>query len=287
MAQPVSFKLPSDKNKMLTANPMNIGQINQLMSPKNKGMKGMNLLMKHIIPTCAGIDPGDYETSLAGDGAAILLALRRSTFGEELDYRASCPACQKAGEFYVQLDQLEIKYLEVNEETGVAKTTGFELKYDHNGTPLTYQYHLPTVADQVSAQKNQEKLESENPDLDFSLVATISAIIDEISPLTQGMGEKEKEMKILEHVFYLPLDFLDMLKNEREEVDCGFDSVIDQTCQQCGQVFATELPLLESFFSPDPRTLKKQRLLRAEKKKKESPFALESGTPSTMPLSTS
>ena len=262
MSQIIKQPLPSDRGRILEVSPLSVGQMTQLLSPKYRGEKGQRLLSDKIIPSCTGLEAGELDRMLLGDGAAIFLALRRASYGDELDYKATCPQCQATHGYFVDLSKIEIQHLKPDEH-GNLVTSGFEFPFNYHGQQLVYVHHLPTNADQKAAEKFAEQLEEQNEGIDFLGTALIAMNIDDIRPITDGQDEITKRHAIMENIFNAPLDFLETFRNAREEVDCGFESSVEQACVDCNSVFSLELPLLESFFSKDPMTLKKERLAKA------------------------
>lgn len=264
MSQVITIRLPSNRSRELTVEPMSVGQMTQLFATKNRGKKAMKLLTDKIVPSCAGLADGEFDNFLVGDAAYIFLALRRATYGDELDYSATCSICRAKSSFVTDLKQIEPQFLKPGAD-GKCKTDGFEFKYNYRGKDLTYVYHLVRVHEQKEAEKLAEKSGEEYPDIDFTLTAALAVSIDDIKGITDGKNPYAKRQAVLENVFHAPLDFLDAFRDAREEVDCGIETSIDQKCPNCEGNFAFELPLLESFFSPEARTLRKERMAKLSK----------------------
>lgn len=262
MSQNVKLPLPSDRTRVLNVGPMSVGQMTQLLSPKYRGEKGYRLLSDKIIPACTGIEQGEFDELLLGDGAAIFLGIRRASYGDEFDYKAACPHCQHESGYFVDLSQMDVKYLEPDDK-GVRRTSGFKFEYNYHGKKLVYVHHLPKNSERKEAEKLAEQLGAQHDDIDFTATAMLAMNIDDIEGVTDGMDEISKRHAIMENIFNAPLDFLESFRNARVEVDCGFESSVEQKCVGCNRVFSFELPLLESFFSKDAMTLKKERLAKA------------------------
>ncbi len=256
MAQNVHFILPSN-GRELTASPLTAGQLGQLTSRKNRGPRSIELLSKHIVPQCTQLQPDEYKTLLIPDGEAVMVALVRATYGDELDYKLPCPECDSKEAYCVDLSKMALRCLVKD-----APTSGHCFTYEYRGKALTYVFHIPTVEDQIKSTEEAHKLKEQHPSVDFDMILSIKITISEIKGLTDVLEGPTKSQAILEHLFHVPADFLNVFQERYNAESFGHVGTVKHRCQACGKEFEADLPLLQSFFSREREGLKKARLER-------------------------
>lgn len=62
------------------------------------------------------VTPAMLDQMLTGDWEAMLLAIRRATFGNDVEYRLSCPACGQRSEISIDLSSVPVRSLDGPED---------------------------------------------------------------------------------------------------------------------------------------------------------------------------
>lgn len=102
----LSVTLPGCQ-KEVSVRGLTVGQLEKL-SQAGKTSSLMQVL-KEILTSCTHNPSLDLDTTLACDCNALLLAIRRATFGEECDFLAHCPVCEKQETYTVDLSELRVR----------------------------------------------------------------------------------------------------------------------------------------------------------------------------------
>lgn len=171
--------------------------------------------------------PLPYVQALTvGDREALLLHLRRLTFGERLSCIFNCPECSTKLDFDLNVDQLLLPPYE---------STGYWFRVPLPAHNVTVTFRLPTGADQeaiadLAIPDSQEAAESlltrclhsirqEEVDLNPVPATLLSQLVD---PLANLMSERDPQAELLlnnqcpecEHLFSVLLDMAQFLADE-------------------------------------------------------------------------
>ncbi len=168
----------------------------------------------------------DFDSLLSGDRDAILLGIRKMTFGEDLELTATCRSCDTKQEITVNLTK-DVPVRELKDSDGARQ---WEMKTKAGVVTVNLpngivQKKLYDVFDKTSAEVNTILLSGcivsldgrpvfgSNVALGLS-VSDRSSILDEIVKRNPGprLGEVTKTCQACEEVIELPLSLVDLFR---------------------------------------------------------------------------
>lgn len=218
-----------------------------------------------ILNACFTVaDPGIYKTNaagnvdwndvLVGDRMFGLISIRRAMFPDEpYTFRIACREkfCRQPIHWGVPLAELPIKKLpEESKALLTAGTNEFEV-------PLVGQrvwFQLLTGRDQIKRhkliQQAQRRALADSNEKASDLVYALAARIVRVEGLDFGHGDSidfETKVKWLEEIG--TPDHRRLLR-AMDKVDCGVETTIELTCEECGSQQEVELPFDETFLFP-------------------------------------
>lgn len=87
------------------------GEDEEIVSKSASGAKALNTLLLRGVTYIGDEEPAkeDFDKLLSGDRDSILIGIRCATFGEKVDYRATCSACSTQQEMEINLKE-DVKY---------------------------------------------------------------------------------------------------------------------------------------------------------------------------------
>lgn len=200
------------------------GEDEEIVSKSASGAKALNTLLLRGVTYIGDEEPAkeDFDKLLAGDRDSILIGIRCATFGENVDYRATCPACSTQQELEINLKE-DLKYKTLDNSIN-DRTWNITLK---NGDIANVS--LPTG-------KTQRKLMDAPESMTGSELSTLllSGCINSIngSParpntaLKLGLSDREKIMSEISD------------RNPGPRL-----SEVSKACEACGESISTPLSL--------------------------------------------
>lgn len=168
----------------------------------------------------------DINNWLIGDKYFALIAMRIVTHGEKYQFKCQCPVCEEIGHYFVNLNELDVRYLDGRETENISFT-------------------LPNINKKVIYRllrgKDEPLMKKIFKEKEDTLVTSLLAL-----RTTSIEGEQMVTEEFFEE---LDADDIDAFRQAIEEQDCGVDTTLILTCK-CGAEFEQELPLDADFFSP-------------------------------------
>jgi hypothetical protein len=189
--------------------------------------RALNILLQRGLVKIGDVEAtrDDLEALLSGDRDAILLGIRKVTFGETVDYKINCPSCKVEQTVAVDLtedvpvktlDNADDRFWTIDTKQGIVNLS------------------LPTGTTQRKLLENSEKTSAElntillsgcvlqvngQPSLGASTVLKLgmadrSKIVDEIIERNPGprLGEVKKTCKACGEEYPLPLSLVDLFR---------------------------------------------------------------------------
>lgn len=268
MSGELAFELPGS-GQTVSIRSLSVEHVDMLAS--NKAVKGVSdILAERIVPECLQIDPAQYAEFLDGDEVATLLALRKVTWGKMFNYQMDCPYCAETAEYTVNLDDLDIKYLDPEQPL---KELEYEILDDEGKLEHLLTWHIPRVKERIEKDNDLRKhvrsiQGAQNYQITFSVAYRIDDIqqpktdgSDEMISLLTGLSETRRKEKIQNFVKKQGARFAQEFLADIEEYGCGYDTAINHECHDpdCGKSFLKELPVTDDFFLMTKESLLKQK----------------------------
>jgi len=209
-----------------------------LASAKIPVQKKISMLLANCLESVGDIkDKTQFPSIIAnlpiGDRVFLLLALRRTSLGDDFPVEETCPSCNTKGNFILNLGDLEAKPMPD------PKQRVFDAQLP-SGRSVRFHIGTATDEDRVSRVPDDEK-----PSM---MLLARTDLLDGKVPTIQDIKR---------------LSFRDRqtLRALMDERDGGVDTSLDMTCPACGHEFKRELDLGQpGFFFPE-------RVLKASKAK--------------------
>lgn len=161
-----------------------------------------------------------------GDRVYLLLAVRRTSLGDEMPFETTCPQCKEAARFVVNLSELGIKKMA-------------------NPKERTYPLMLPKSKKQVVMKVLTGRGEEA---ISQAITKWKDVVSTSIFARVESMDNKPIVMKDL---LNLPLQDRNFLRNSWEDHEGGVDTSIQATCPACNNEYDSELEISQQgFFNP-------------------------------------
>tara|TARA_R110001592_G_scaffold353235_1_gene651935 strand:+ start:135 stop:1010 length:876 start_codon:yes stop_codon:yes gene_type:complete len=203
-----------------------------------------NLTMERLLRSVIINKMIDPQHLLIGDRNAILVATRKTGYGEDYEVKTSCPSCLAPNEWSTNLDEVKVV------KGGVASAEGYEVSDNENGTfdvvlpksKVTVTVKLLTGRDEkeiaARAQKRKKhKLEENN------LTEQLKAMIISVNG-TRNFKDVEN------FVNFVPAFDSKYLRNAYAKIMPNIDMSHDFECSSCDWEGTMEVPLTAEFFWP-------------------------------------
>lgn len=181
-------------------------------------------VIKQCIPYAA---TSKIEDWLVGDKFFAILAIRIVTYGPKFSFRVKCPFCDEVNTFWIDLTELDIKYLD-NKPTE-------NIEFIIPGINKKVTFHL-LKGKHEKLMKEVAKKKSD------SIITSLMALrVDKIE------GEE-----MVDEDFFKTMDADNILafRDYIDECDCGVDTGLILSCPDCDAEFEEELQLDSDFFFP-------------------------------------
>jgi hypothetical protein len=187
-------------------------------------------VIKECIPYAQESDLNEW---LIGDKYFAMVAIRIVTFGSKFDFRVKCPYCDTTSQYWFNLKDLDVKYLNGR------PTENLKFRFPNCGKEVTF--HLLKGKHE---KMMQEILKKKSDKLITSLLMLRTDSIE---------GETMVDEDFFEN---LDADDIYAFREYVDECDCGIETTINLECPECEAEFESELPIDSNFFFP--KSLKKR-----------------------------
>ena len=233
----LTITLPASQQNVTLA-PLTVGQMEQLgqAMQNNRPTQALKNILTACIHTSTSVD---LDTLLACDCNALLLGMRRATFGDDCDFATACPVCGKQDTYTVDLSQLK-------ELPGDPQLVQRQLD-----DPLaTHAFTFPQCGLRAHFRLcTGRQLFTEDPQHtpgEFSTGPLLQALLERLCRV-EGLQETGMPLKVFVRDKLSAGDataFLELYK----EVEPGYDNQVELTCQHCQTSFEHTLSLETAHF---------------------------------------
>jgi len=211
--------------------------------------KGIELILQDLI-----IDDIDVKKLLLSDFQAILIFLRSTAFGNNVEMKLVCPHCSKEADYEFMLSELEFKKPKVEPSEG-GKYVIFlpEIETEFIISPVTFEKEMEKFENETEDDyfviRNEDGVNTKiRKDKSLSLVYNIDSI--------NGISDKDQIKKIIRKIPKKYVDYIAQFINENE---VGIDEKVKFKCSFCGEDFIQKVLVGYNFISL-PETYKQNIL---------------------------
>lgn len=198
-------------------------------------------VMSEIIDDCIKEQlPISVYDMCIGDYQFLLHKIRIITYGSEYKMVGVCPHCHQSQTFVYDLDEEEIKELDINNLPNTTVT----LPVGKNIIELRYQ--TPRLLDFIKT-KAKERRDKAKDNLTYELLYTLMAFIKTVD------GKILNEIQLEEFCKKLNLKDVNYLLKCEDNLNkaIGINPLITLTCPACGGEVKTSFRQQSEFFSPE------------------------------------
>ena len=232
-------ELPGSK-KTVQFKPVTTAQIKRLLTYENEtNYVIQEQALDDLISSTVLSDDFDINEQYIYDRMFLLIEIRKKTKGEVLEFQITCPECNSQSLNRVNLDNLEIKQLEDNNNRIVElgdkiKVHLRHMKRKHQKEDIKPQLFSKRMTDTQQAYMFQ--------------VAFHACAIDKIET-PNGIDEN---IPMKDRVFFIeqiPIGYMEILKEEIDNMSFGWKLQNKVKCNHCSFNFVEEIPIQQNFFS--------------------------------------
>lgn len=176
----------------------------------------------------------------AGDRNALMIAIRITGYGADYKIDMTCPECEINSKPEFNLADLPIKPLTI--EPNNIGINAFDFELPMTKKTVTFKYltgHDENEINTVNERKKKQGFNVESP------------ITDKLSHAIVAVDGNDNKAKINQFIRYMPARDSLALRRHMDKNEPGVEMVAEFTCEACGNVEETGLPLGPSFFWPD------------------------------------
>ena len=203
-------------------------------------------------------DINDPKSTPVNDLMVILLAIRKASYGDNIDIDIKCPAC----------DELNMLTMDINNILGSVKSNEISniLSLQDKFEVLLRPYNINDRTLIQIQQIQQERMIRELADTNLSDVdrnqkfgktfvdistLTINLMVNCIVSVTYDKEEITERETIREWLHNITKIDYDLMKNHVEKIsDSGIDTEFNAECQQCSHQWKSEVELdMSNFFA--------------------------------------
>lgn len=222
---------------------VNLPGCNRVVEVRDMKVRDMQLLtdpaqvksgraLKTILTNCLVTPDIDADTLLTCDCNALLLAVRRATFGDDYDFTAFCPACGESAPYTVDLSRLEPKH-------GDQDSARRELQDPKACHPYTFPECGRTARFHLCVGLTAQNPRTTGQELVDALTRRIVAVDD--------LKESGMPLRVFLRDELSAGDAAAFL-DHYAAVEPGYDDQVRLICSKCGAEFESTLPLEASGF---------------------------------------
>lgn len=200
--------------------------------------KTVSQVIQGAITEPSNIDLGEI---LPMDEVFILLMIRIASYGPEYTIRGKCPTCGKKHDYHVNLNELDVTYLNEDFKEPIKLTLP--------RSQAEVEIKLLRKKDNDAIENRVKRMSKKSNQVDPEELAYTLRLARMIVSIN-GNSELE-ENQILTFINKLQsYDSLYIRDAVDELVDCGVDSVFNVECPSCGEEFDLAFTINSEFFRP-------------------------------------
>jgi hypothetical protein len=227
--------------KSIVLNPMTAGIRRKLLSRSNQKnpSAGMTTMMCECCESIGGAQPTPQvlNSISIGDRDFILLMIRKISLGNILNAQLNCPRCQQDIVFDLDIDQMNIRSLEIGKDFTVEGTYAF-VELDNEELGLKIVLRLPVGFDQAAVS---DQMRTDPVLANYELYARL------IKSWTKN-GTPVENPNSVKFLDSLPLKEIEWLENAFRSTMPGPDWYVNVTCEICGRKSMLDLSDTDFLF---------------------------------------
>ena len=199
--------------------------------------------MSTIIDDCIIEDlPLSAYDMCIGDYQFLLYKLRIVTYGADYKITSRCPYCNFETEETLNLDELEINYLDDDLNFDEYSEVILPVSKAH----IKLKIQTPRMLDAVTQEVKEFKQKTKNKTDDPSILYMLCKIIDTVD------GQKLDRIQLEEFIKKMPMkDTAEIFsKAEKLNESIGINLDIEHVCDICGLTYKSPFRVQQDFFRP-------------------------------------
>jgi len=230
-------ELPGSK-EVIQFKPVSTGQIKKLLTYENETNYVVQEQALDDLITSSVLSEGfDIDEQYIYDRLFLLIELRKKTKGEVLEFQVNCPECNSQSINRVNLDELEIKKLE-NQENHIIELGEIKVHLKH----MKRKDQKADIKPQMFPKGMKETQQAYMFQIAFHACA-----IDKIET-PNGIDENISMQDRIYFIEQIPMGFMEVLKEEIENMGFGWKLQNKIECVHCKYKFTEDIPIQQNFF---------------------------------------
>ena len=230
-------ELPGSK-EVIKFKPVTTGQIKKLLTYENEqNYVVQEQALDELISSSILSENFNIDELFIFDRMFLLMEIRKKTKGEILEFKMTCPKCNSQSLNRVNLDALNLIQLENNEnhviELGNIKVHLRHMKRKHQKEDMKPNHFPKNLSDHQKAYIFQ--------------VLFHACAIDKIET-PNGMDENINMKDRIYFIENIPMQQMDIIKDEIQKMAFGWELENKITCLHCGYESIEEIPIQQNFF---------------------------------------
>jgi len=197
-------------------------------------------VITRLIQSCLVDKSIDVDNMIAGDRNALMIAIRITGYGSDYRVDMTCPECDAKSKPEFNLANLPIKPLSI--EPNALGMNLFDYRLPMTEKVVTFKYLNGHDESEINIINERKKKQGFNVE---------SSITDKLLHSIVAIDGDDNKAKINQFIRYMPARDSLALRRHMDKNEPGVEMVAEFTCNACGNVEETGLPLGPSFFWPD------------------------------------
>ena len=197
--------------------------------------------MCDVVDDCIIDDTGIscYDMCI-GDYQFLLYKLRIVTYGSDFDLETTCPFCKFHNKDTINLDALNV----LTYDESIHNYMSFDLPVTKKHVKI--KFTTPRMLDNIGVQAREMKQRSTDKSQDYSMLTTLTSIIDTVD------GQERSVMDLEKWVRELPMLDIQYITAHADKLNnsFGIDNKLEVECEVCTLPYITSFRINSEFFRP-------------------------------------
>lgn len=199
-------------------------------------------VVTELIKSCLMDKAIDVNSLLVGDRNALMIAIRSSGYGSDYNPSYSCPKCEFKNDLHIDLNQLEIKPLELEPVTPGENLFKFTLPVSKK--TVAFRFLTGKEEEEIVAQAESRRKKG----ITVSNVITTKLLLS----IVQIEGVSDRSM-IAKFVQNMPARDSLELRKFMDENEPGVNTTVDFRCTNCDHEDEVAMPMSATFLWPNAK----------------------------------
>ena len=231
-------ELPGSK-QVINFKPVTTGQIKRLLTYENEtNYVIQEQALDELVSSSVLSEGFDINEQYIYDRLFLLIEIRKKTKGEVLEFQIKCPECNSQSLNRVDLNKLDIKQLENNENRIVTLGDTIKVHLRHMKRKHQREDIIPQFFNKAMSETQQAYM--------FQ-VAFHACAIDKIET-PKGIDENISMKDRIHFIENIPMYLMEILKDEIEDMGFGWKLQNKVECVHCKYKFIEDIPIQQNFF---------------------------------------